>query len=313
MGLKLITISENDSGQRLDKFLLKCFGDLPKSKLYSAVRKKDIKLNGKRCAGNEILSVNDTIRVFLPDDILLSSLKNTPYLSDKPLDVVYEDENIIIVYKPAGTDVHSGAENSNDNMVSRLLYYLGFDKSSEQSFTPAFCNRLDRNTSGLLIGAKNAASLREINSCIRDNKIHKKYLAVLYGIPDRKSDTLKLWHCLYKKNTVMISDKKEWGYRETLTEYRIIKEKNDLSLADIKLITGRKHQIRAAFAHIGTPVLGDNKYGSKNINKKYNLDQQMLTAYKIKFLPDRDMKISYLYGMEIITDSIRLKKFYDLF
>jgi 23S rRNA pseudouridine955/2504/2580 synthase len=333
LSLKIITIKENDSGQRLDKFMMKAFKQLPKSKLYSAIRKKDIKLNGKKCIGNEILSVDDSIRVWLPDDILESLKTKTKssdckkyQKSDKPLDIVYEDENIILVFKPKGVDVHSGdmgdsvnrsdrnsIKKSDDTMVSRLLGYLEYIPESEQSFVPAFCNRLDRNTEGILIAAKNAKSLREMNECIRKNAVHKKYLAVIKGYIKPKENRIVNYHSLAENNTVSIYDSFRKDSKETITEYKVLKEKNGLSLVEINLITGRKHQIRAVFSHIGHPVLGDNKYGDRKLNNEYKLNSQLLIAYKISFQPENDMSIAYLNGREFELDDKYTKKIKEYF
>ena len=182
--------------------------------------------------------------------------------------------------------------------------------SGEHSFSPAFCNRLDRNTQGMLIAAKNAASLREINQCIRENKIHKKYVAVCIGNLKNKSGLLKNYHSVSSGNKVKISDIPFENSKETLTEYKVLKSNGNLSLVEINLITGRKHQIRAVLAHIGHPVLGDGKYGNSKINLKYKEKNQVLRAYELSFEPDENMSVSYLNGKTFRIDISDIEKKY---
>ncbi len=307
MILKNITINKNDSGQRLDKFILKIYKNLPKSKLYSSIRKKDIKLNGKKCAGNEMLSEGDTLRICLPDEF--AEIKKEISKSSLSLNIVYEDDNIIIVNKQKNLDVQPSSKGA-DCAVSRLYSYLDFTPSPEHSFSPAFCNRLDRNTQGMLIAAKNAAALREINQCIRENKIHKKYIAVCVGNFKNKSGLLKNHHSVTSGNKVKISDIPFENSKETITEYKVLKSNANLSLVEINLITGRKHQIRAVLAHIGHPVLGDGKYGNSKINLKYKEKNQVLRAYELSFEPDENMSVSYLNGKTFRIDISDIEKKY---
>lgn len=309
MVLKNITIEKNDSGQRLDKFILKIYKNLPKSKLYSMIRKKDVKLNKKKCIGNEILNQGDILRICLPNEFAETENKN--YFSHKSVDVIYEDDNIVILNKPKGIDVQPSAKGC-DCMVYRLYNYLKFTASPEHSFSPAFCSRLDRNTQGLIVAGKNAVALRELNKCIRENKIHKRYIAVCIGNFKKKSGILRNYHSVSENNIVKISDSYSENSKETITAYNVIKEKNNLSLLEIDLITGRKHQIRAVFAHIGHPLLGDNKYGNKKINSIFREKSQILRSFRLTFEPDDDMEISYLKGKNFSIDiSDVIKKYFN--
>lgn len=312
-------IENNDSGQRLDKFLLKAIPEIPKGLLYKYIRTKKIKLNNKKTDGSVMLSLGDTVSCYINDiffqndsgDLKKYSFLNAP---DK-LEIIYEDENLLIVYKPAGLVVHADDHDTNDTLIARVLHYLynkGFySPDKEHSFTPALCNRLDRNTCGLVIAAKNAGSLREINRLIKDNKIHKSYLCITINPTPKKQDTIHAFH--YKPNnskTVKISHRKLDGYRKIITKYNTLTQCGRLSLVKIDLITGRTHQIRAHMSFVGAPLLGDDKYGNHNVNKQYNEKYQLLCAYKITFETERDSALSYLNGKRFTSGEPEFVKKY---
>lgn len=308
--MKEYIINKNDSGQRVDKFISKALPKLPKSMMYKLFRKKDIKLNGRRCEGSDILSENDKLTLYIKDDFCSSderlNIKNADNSSD--INIVYEDENILVVDKPVGLVVHTDNEKSEDTLINRILIYLirtkQFDPQSENSFVPALCNRLDKNTSGLVIAAKNSASLREINTGIKErNCISKKYICVTSKRPPKESDILTAFHKKdSKENKVLISDKFIEGYKKIITEYKVLNEKNELSLTEVHLITGRTHQIRAHLAHINAPLLGDNKYGNPHVNKKYNCRYQALCAYKLEFNFNKNSFLYYLNDIKICCE-----------
>ena len=308
--MKQFTINKNDADQRIDKFIQKTFPELQKSIMYKAIRTKNIKLNGKRCDISTRLREGDELKIFINDELLgkQKSEKTDNLKKGRSLekaDIIYEDENIIILNKKPGIMVHSDSRNDSDTLADRLKNYLyktgEYNPEEEKSFSPALCNRLDRNTAGIVIGARNAAALREINRKIREDSVVKKYLCILESEPEKQRDTLIAWH---KKsnadNTVIIKKDEFEGSRKIITKYRVLDNKyNGGVLTEIELVTGRTHQIRAHMAFIGCPVLGDTKYGNPEANKKSGFKYQALCAYRLLFkkTPESNL-LSYLEGRE---------------
>ena len=286
--MRTFIINENDSGQRLDKFIAKSVKNLPKNLMYKYIRLKRIKINGKRCEISTRLKVGDEIQLYINDEFF-ETPKNDSFLNVAPnINVIYEDENIILVDKPSGLVVHEDDDNSIDTLINRIKRYLydkkEYDPQNELSFSPALCNRLDRNTSGIVICAKNAESLRILNQKIKDRELNKHYLCVCIGTLDKKEDTLKNYLFKDEKSkTVSIENTKKPNNKQILTKYKVLKEKNNLSLVEIDLLTGRTHQIRAHMAYICHPLLGDGKYGINQINKKYGVKTQALCSYRLTF------------------------------
>ena len=279
--------------------------------MYKYFRKKRIKLNGGRCEASVKLNEGDVLSLYINDEFFENDPKNKKYdFYDSPpeIKIVYEDDNIILADKPAGLVVHEDDEGSSDTLVNRLKKYL-YEKGeyipeNEQSFAPALCNRLDRNTQGIVIAAKNAESLRIMNELIKNRDIEKRYLCVCAGRPPKDHDTVTSY--LFKDsslNTVIVSDKKSPENRTAVTEYTLLRSDGTLSLLEINLHTGRTHQIRAQLAHIGCPILGDGKYGINKINREYKIRTQALCAYKLKFSDTADMGIlGYLAGKEFTVE-----------
>ena len=302
--MRVLTVKKNDAGQRLDKFLTKAVNGLPTSLMYKYIRTKKIKRNGARTEQNVILSEGDEITLYIRDEFFASPEKDTGALSRiRPkIEAVYEDENIILCHKRAGVLVHedtAGGENTLILHVKAYLYQKGeYDPEAEQSFAPALCNRIDRNTGGIVIAAKNAEALRVMNEKIKRDEISKYYLCAAHGIMPKKADTLLGY--LRKdssQNLVTVSDTPLRGGKNIETRYRVLREKNGNSLLEVLLVTGRTHQIRAHLAHIGHPLLGDGKYGKNRAEKSRGYKYQALYAYKLIFdAVSGDNVLSYLEG-----------------
>lgn len=289
--MRTITIGKNDSNQRLDKFLSKRFKTMPKSLMHKYIRTKYIKLNSKKTTPEVFLNEGDVLTLYIKDEFFESSKPTYDFIkAGKTLDLIYEDENLLLINKEKGVIVHQDKGYDADcivNRVKRYLYEKGeYNPESDKAFSPALVNRIDRNTSGIIIGAKNAETLRILNEKLRNREIKKYYLCIVKGKP--KKDELTLRDYLYKNektNTVTVSRKKTDTNKEIITKYKVLsydKEK-DLSLCEVELLTGRTHQIRAHMAYIGHPLLGDEKYGDKALNKKFKQKHQLLCSYKLKF------------------------------
>lgn len=300
-----ITVGKNDANQRIDKFLTKKYKNLPVSMLYKLIRKKKITLNRKRVKENQIINEGDLILIFAPDDVLsLSAPKKS--VAKAEITVAYEDENILIVDKESGLLVHSDTQEEGDTLIDRITAYLiekgEFIPENENSFAPALCNRIDRNTEGLVIAAKNAQALREMNDIIKERKLEKIYLAAVHGIPSPKNGEIKLkLEKNANENIVRVSNSSK-NAKLAITRYRTvaISRNRELSLLEIELITGRTHQIRASFAHIGNPLLGDGKYAINKKDREMGYKSQALCAYSITFKGCKSYKtLGYLEGLRV--------------
>jgi len=298
-------INENDSGQRVDKFISKALPNLPKSMMYRLIRKKDIKLNGKRCEISEKLKCGDVLTVYVKSELSQKKSHDMSFLkATSDIEIAFEDDNIIIVNKPVGLDSHSNGSQQNDTLINRIKHYL-YDKGEylpddESSFAPALCSRLDRNTSGIVTAAKNAVALREINEAIREGQLHKIYHCVTFGKLPKNSDIVTAYH---KKddarNIVRIIDNPSKDFKEIKTGYRLLAEKGSLALYEITLFTGRTHQIRAHLAHLGAGVLGDGKYGNITANKRFGIFRQTLCAYSLEFELPENSALHYLNEISV--------------
>ncbi len=308
--MREFVINSNDAGQRLDKFITKAVPSLPQSMMYKAIRNKRIKLNGKRGEISSRLAEGDIVQMYINDEffekISVNEFMNVP----SKLVIIYEDENIILIDKKNGMVVHEDNENTADTLINRLKHYLyekgEYSPENENSFAPALCNRLDRNTGGIVIAAKNAEALRILNQKIKDRETEKTYLCVTVGKPPKKHDIITAY--LEKdsaSNTVKVSGRKTPENKTIITEYTVLKTSDKLSLLEIKLHTGRTHQIRAHMAYIGCPLLGDGKYGINRINREFGVKTQVLYSYKLKFDFRTDSGIlSYLDGREFQAENV---------
>lgn len=282
--MKKITIGPNDAGQRADKFIQKAFPGLPKTLMYKAFRKKDIKINGKWIKENVFLTEGDELSIYLPDDCF-GTKSFTPV--DENISVIYEDENIIIIDKEKGVPCQAGQEGKTplcDMLKSYLYNRKEFVPENEKSFSPALCNRIDTNTVGLVIGAKNAAALRTMNEAIRKREVKKYYLCETEGMPSYPEGEVSLFLSKDKSENKMYVAKEG---EATLTYYRVLEQTKDGAKVEIDLRTGKSHQIRAVMAHLGCPLKGDSKYGAKTKGG------QKLISYKLSFAIT-DSLLSYL-------------------
>lgn len=301
--MKTFIISKNDSGQRLDKFISKAVPALPKSLMYKYIRTKRIKVNSKRSDISAKLCENDVVDMYINDEFFAPVDERYDFLSaSKSLDIVYEDENIILLNKKVGILSHPDETEYNDTLITRVKRYLyekgDYDPKDENFFAPALVNRIDRNTGGIVIAAKNAESLRILNQKLKDREMEKYYLCVVHGILKKKSGILTGWLSKdEKKNRVDVFKSEKPGAKEIRTKYEVISEKDGMSLVEVELLTGRTHQIRAHFASIGHPLLGDGKYGTNALNKNFGYKKQFLYSYRLKFTFETDAGcLGYLNG-----------------
>jgi len=302
--MKEFNIKQNDAGQRLDRFTAKAVPLLPSSLAQKYIRIKRIKVNGKGTKRDYKLELDDTVQMYINDEFFETPDVENVHLKigDPALDIVYEDEKIMLINKPAGILCHSDSGFDFSTIIVRVQSYLQksgeWRPRDENSFTPALCNRIDRNTSGIIIAAKNAESLRIINEKFKLHEIDKYYLAIVHGIP--KPSCAKLDGYIFKdsvKNRVYVSKYSTPGSKTAVMEYSTITASGSLSLLECRLITGRTHQIRAQLADIGHPILGDGKYGNGRLDRLYSETKQALCSYKIIFNFKTDAgTLSYLNG-----------------
>lgn len=318
---KELLAGKNDAGQRVDRFLIKLFPALKIGTINKALRSKDIKINGKRTEASYKLKENDRIYLFLPEKFLTNANDNENAFMDLPeqnLSVIYEDKNIMLIDKERGLSVHADESGNPDTLINRIKKYLydkgEFSPEKENSFSPALCNRIDRNTAGIVIAAKNAESLRILSEKIKNRELVKKYLCIVLGRPEKDEETLTAY--LQKnpaENKVIVSNKKTADNLTIKTRFKVIDSFGELSLVEAELLTGRTHQIRAHTAYIGHPILGDGKYGINSVNKKYGFKAQALYSYKLKFDFSTDSGIlNYLDQREFEVKKVDfVNKYYE--
>ena len=309
--MKELTIGTNDAGQRLDRFLAKAVPLLPASLAQKYIRLKRIKRNGARAQRDTRLEAGDRLQLYINDEFFDAPREDNAYLTvaAPKLNIVYEDENILLVDKRPGLAVHphDGAEYGR-TLIDQIQAYLyqkhEWRPREENAFTPALCNRIDRNTGGIVIAAKTAEALRVMNQKIKDRELDKRYLAIVEGTPKPREGSLKGY--LFKdavKNRVFVTDGPKPGAKTCQTNYQVLDSRNGLSLVECELITGRTHQIRAQFAHAGHPLLGDGKYGK--LDKRFDRTYQALYSYKLTFLFTTDAgSLSNLNGKSFQVEKV---------
>lgn len=309
--MKILTVSKNDSGQRLDRYLLKVFPRLPKSLMYKEIRKKNIKINKKRTQPEYIIKEGEEISLYLNGDVLEEKKKHYDFMkAPSELDILYEDENIMLINKRPGLLCHPDGKEYTATLIAavkrRLFENDEWNPDENEAFTPSLANRIDRNTGGIVIAAKNAQSLRILNDKIKSREIEKHYLAAVHGRFEIKEAELTAYLTKNgRTNKVSVFDREKPGSKKIITKYKVIDEYGDYSLLDIDLKTGRTHQIRAHMAHIGHPLLNDGKYGTEE-----GRFRQALYSYKLIFNIEDGGILDYLAEREFTAESCEiLKKF----
>lgn len=311
-------IGKNDAGQRLDRFLGKAIPLLPASLAQKYIRLKRIKCNGARASREQKLCEGDLLQCYINDEFFETPSEENVYLTitTPKLRIVYEDDNIMLLDKPVGQVVHADEGEKVNTLVNHMLAYLyqkrEWNPRKENAFTPALCNRIDRNTGGIVIAAKNAEALRILNDKIRDREIAKYYLCIALGSLQPPDGHIE---CFLRKdaqsNTVRVYHHPVPEGRSAVTLYKTLRTNGALSLLEVELLTGRTHQIRASFADLGHPLLGDGKYGSGAVNRKYGETHQALYSYRLRFdFPTDAGALSYLRGKEFMVGEVPFQKKY---
>ena len=306
-------VTENEAGQRLDKLLAKFLNQAPKSFLYKMMRKKNIVLNGKKCTGNEKLKQGDSIKLFFSDETIEKFSAGTYAIPKKEkinmLPIIYEDEQILLMNKPVGV-LSQKAKDSDVSAVEILINYLmetdQLSKEQFRTFHPSICNRLDRNTSGILVAGKTLPALQEMNRFFKERTIAKYYRCLVKGRVIKNEEYIKGYLVKDQKtNKVSITKKKTEEGVPIETEYCVIQSNAEVSLLEVHLITGKTHQIRAHLASIGHPIIGDYKYGDKQINEMYRqaygLKSQLLHAYRLE-MPLSNGSLAYLNDKKFVAE-----------
>ncbi len=316
--MREFTIGKNDAGQRLDRFVAKNLPLLPPALLQKYIRLKRIKVNGKGSKRDVRLETGDILQLYINDEFFDKPNEENLFLTVfKPqLNIVYEDDNLLLVDKRPGLSVHADETEKVNTLINHIQAYLyqkrEWNPKWENAFAPALCNRIDRNTGGIVIAAKNAEALRIINEKIRAHELEKSYLCITVGRPKRPEG--KIEGFLLKdeaKKEVRFFHKPVPGGKTAVTLYKTLESRNGLSLVECRLLTGRTHQIRVSMAEIGCPLLGDGKYGKGNVNRRYHETRQALYSYKLRFdFPTDAGTLNYLKGKEFTVENVPFQEKY---
>ena len=316
--MREFTIGKNDAGQRLDRFVAKNLPLLPPALLQKYIRLKRIKVNGKGSKRDVRLETDDILQLYINDEFFDKPNEENLFLTVfKPqLNIVYEDDNLLLVDKRPGLSVHADEAEKVNTLINHIQAYLyqkrEWNPKWENAFAPALCNRIDRNTGGIVIAAKNAETLRIINEKIRAHELEKSYLCITVGRPKRPEG--KIEGFLLKdeaKKEVRFFHKPVPGGKTAVTLYKTLESRNGLSLVECRLLTGRTHQIRVSMAEIGCPLLGDGKYGKGNVNRRYHETRQALYSYKLRFdFPTDAGTLNYLKGKEFTVENVPFREKY---
>ena len=316
--MREFTIGKNDAGQRLDRFVAKNLPLLPPALLQKYIRLKRIKVNGKGSKRDVRLETGDILQLYINDEFFDKPNEENLFLTVfKPqLNIVYEDENLLLVDKRPGMSVHADETEKVNTLINHIQAYLyqkrEWNPKWENAFAPALCNRIDRNTGGIVIAAKDAETLRIINEKIRAHELEKSYLCITVGRPKRPEG--KIEGFLLKdeaKKEVRFFHKPVPGGKTAVTLYRTLESRGGLSLVECRLLTGRTHQIRVSMAEIGCPLLGDGKYGKGDVNRRYHETRQALYSYKLRFdFPTDAGLLNYLKGQEFTVENVPFREKY---
>ena len=316
--MKELKVGKNDAGQRLDRFISKSIPLLPASLVQKYIRLKRIKVNGKGSKRDVRLQAGDVLQLYINDEFFDRPSAENAFLkiASPKVDVVYEDENILIANKAPGQVVHADESESIHTLINHIQAYLyqkrEWNPRWENAFAPALCNRIDRNTGGMVIAAKTAEALRIMNEKIRAREILKYYLCITLGRPSPAAGALRgyLWKDEAKKQVFVYTAPRP-GAKTAVTYYRTLESRGELSLVECELLTGRTHQIRAQFAAAGHPLLGDGKYGIGDVNRRYGLEKQALYSYKMvcDFKTDAGI-LNYLKGKTFEVENIPFRTEY---
>lgn len=310
--MREFTINKNDAGQRLDRFLSKTMPLLPTALLQKYIRIKRIKCNNARCQRDQRLREGDVLQLYINDEFFEQPREDNLFLTlfQPKLEVLYEDEHILLVDKRPGMVVHADETEKVNTLINHIQAYLyqkkEWNPKWENSFTPALCNRIDRNTGGIVIAAKDAETLRTVTAKIRDREITKKYLCITLGRMDPPQGKLERFILKDEgKKQVSVYRRPVPGGKSAVTLYRTLESRGELSLTEAELLTGRTHQIRASFADTGHPLLGDGKYGRGEVNRRYGEKRQALYSYFLRFdFPTDAGHLEYLRGREFQVERV---------
>ena len=316
--MREFTIGKNDAGQRLDRFVARNLPLLPPALLQKYIRLKRIKVNGKGSKRDTRLCVGDILQLYINDEFFDKPTEENLFLSvfRPQLNLVYEDENLLLVDKRPGMVVHADETEKVNTLINHIQAYLyqkkEWNPKWENAFVPALCNRIDRNTGGIVIAAKNAETLRIINQKIRDREIDKRYLCITVGAPRPPQGEVSCFLLKdEKKKQVAVYHRPVPGGKTAVTRYRTLETRGELSLLEVELLTGRTHQIRATMADLGCPLLGDGKYGDGSVNRRYGETRQALYSYRLTFdFPTDAGLLNYLRGRSFQVESVPFREKY---